>query len=336
MGVGLSCWPHAIVTSHRIRAPKEAVLPVMAGLLRHGLRRCKARVAADYERRLASLRAVSRKHLEDPLGEEDLREVIALLRRHGSESILLMPPTVASSQFFPRRVIETVPTFDMSDPAEHPELYAVENRGDGVHLSSSGAELFSRNWRCALPSRETWLRTDAWRQIARRVPKPLARFTADMLFVEFRFFIFFAVVFGVHWTLRSNTARKWWLLLCNHIFYACFFIGEPSAFFDHITHGQWAQLPDGLVVSGGALGVDLHGLCGRPRALAAPRRKARRKAWLLVSLVVNLGVLCFFKYFNFFVTSGAGISRVGSACTPRCTRSTSSCPTASASTPSSR
>jgi D-alanyl-lipoteichoic acid acyltransferase DltB (MBOAT superfamily) len=31
-----------------------------------------------------------------------------------------------------------------------------------------------------------------------------------------------------------------------------------------------------------------------------------RKRWLLVSLVTNLGVLCWFKYFNFFITSAAG------------------------------
>lgn len=44
-----------------------------------------------------------------------------------------------------------------------------------------------------------------------------------MLFVEFRFFIFFAIVFSVHWALPGNTGRKAWLLLCSHIFYACFF-----------------------------------------------------------------------------------------------------------------
>src|SRR5205814_2179630 len=34
--------------------------------------------------------------------------------------------------------------------------------------------------------------------------------------------------------------------------------------------------------------------------------EGRRKTWLLASLIVNLGVLSFFKYFNFFLTSAAG------------------------------
>ena len=40
--------------------------------------------------------------------------------------------------------------------------------------------------------------------------------------------------------------------------------------------------------------------------LGAATTEGRRKAWLLVSLVANLGVLSFFKYFNFFVASAAG------------------------------
>jgi len=126
-----------------------------------------------------------------------------------------------------------------------------------------------------------------------------------MLFVEFRFFVFFLIVFGVHWTLRNNTARKWWLLLCNHTFYACFFIGDPSAFFDHVTHGQWTQLPDGWwfpAVLWGSTCMDFAVGLG----IGGATSETRRKLWLLVSLVVNLGVLCFFKYFNFFITSGAG------------------------------
>ena len=48
-----------------------------------------------------------------------------------------------------------------------------------------------------------------------------------MLFIEARFFVFYAVVFCMAWTLRTNGARKVWLLACSHFFYACFFIGPP-------------------------------------------------------------------------------------------------------------
>jgi len=126
-----------------------------------------------------------------------------------------------------------------------------------------------------------------------------------VLFVEFRFLIFFAIVFGVHWALRGNTARKWWLLLSNHVFYACFFIGEPSAFFDHLSHGEWAQLPPGWwfpAVLWASTCMDYAVGLG----IGGAATEGRRKTWLLVSLLVNLGVLSFFKYFNFFITSAGG------------------------------
>jgi alginate O-acetyltransferase complex protein AlgI len=126
-----------------------------------------------------------------------------------------------------------------------------------------------------------------------------------MLFVEFRFFVFFAIVFAVHWTLRSNAARKWWLFLCSHTFYACFFIGDPTAFFGHLTHGEWSQLPDGWwfpAVLWASTVMDYFVGLG----IAGASSEGKRKAWLLISLAVNLGVLSFFKYFNFFITSAAG------------------------------
>ena len=42
-----------------------------------------------------------------------------------------------------------------------------------------------------------------------------------MLFVEFLFLPFFAIVFGVHWALRGIRARKLWLLLASYVFYGC-------------------------------------------------------------------------------------------------------------------
>jgi len=71
-----------------------------------------------------------------------LRESLALLRRHGCQSILFLPPTVVRAQFFPQSVVKSIPTFDLSDPAEYPEFYAPDNRRDGVHLNLAVAELF--------------------------------------------------------------------------------------------------------------------------------------------------------------------------------------------------
>jgi alginate O-acetyltransferase complex protein AlgI len=125
-----------------------------------------------------------------------------------------------------------------------------------------------------------------------------------MLFVEFRFFVFFLVVFAVHWLLRSNTARKVWLLACGHFFYACFFIGDPVEFCGLLREGAWSKMPGGwwfpLVLWGSTIMDYVVG-----RGLGAAKSEPARKGWLLVSLGVNLGVLCYFKYFNFFITSAA-------------------------------
>ncbi len=125
-----------------------------------------------------------------------------------------------------------------------------------------------------------------------------------MLFVEFRFLVFFLIVFSVHWPLRTNTARKWWLLLASHFFYACFFIGDPAIFWDHLRQGHWSLFPAGWwfpAVLWGSTCLDYFVGLG----IAGSSSEARRKAWLLASLGVNLGVLAFFKYFNFFIGSGA-------------------------------
>jgi len=132
-----------------------------------------------------------------------------------------------------------------------------------------------------------------------------------MLFVEFRFFIFFAVVFAVVWLLPWNTARKVWLLACSHFFYACFFIGPPLEFVQKIATHHWKHLPAGwwfpFVLMGSTCMDYLVG-----RALGATQGARTRKAWMLVSLGINLGVLCWFKYFDFFLTSaGSFLSWVG-------------------------
>ena len=123
-----------------------------------------------------------------------------------------------------------------------------------------------------------------------------------MLFVEFRFFFFFAVVFAVAWALRSNTARKAFLLACGYVFYACFFVGDPIAFFSHLMARKWDALPPGWwfpFVLFGSTCVDYFvGI-----KLEDASSTIRRRSFLLVSLAANLGTLCIFKYLNFFIGS---------------------------------
>jgi len=102
-----------------------------------------------------------------------------------------------------------------------------------------------------------------------------------VLFVEFRFLAFFALVLTVAWTLRSNGARKLWLLAASYAFYAAW---------------DWRFL--GLIL----LSTVVDGIAGARIHAAGDRLRARR-AWLGLSLAVNLGLLGTYKYFDFFAES---------------------------------
>jgi alginate O-acetyltransferase complex protein AlgI len=106
-----------------------------------------------------------------------------------------------------------------------------------------------------------------------------------MLFVESRFFVFFLVVFLVHWLLPWHRARKVWLLAASYVFYAAW---------------DWRFL--GLILASTAIDW----FAGRGVFRAAEHTR-RRRLWLIVSLAGNLGLLGFFKYYNFFVESAAAL-----------------------------
>ncbi len=107
-----------------------------------------------------------------------------------------------------------------------------------------------------------------------------------MIFTEPRFLWFFLVVFGVHWALRSNGSRKLLLLLASCVFY-----------------GAWDWRFLGLLFF--STGLDFFAALGFDR-MRTPRG---RRGLLTLSLVANLGLLGFFKYYNFFVESGAAFLR---------------------------
>ncbi len=104
-----------------------------------------------------------------------------------------------------------------------------------------------------------------------------------MIFSEPRFLVFFLLVFGVHWMLPRNTWRKHWLLAVSIYFYGCW-----NVYFLALILG--CATVDWLVV----------------RQIARARDRGQSgKAWLVLGLCYDLGTLGFFKYFNFFATSGA-------------------------------
>ncbi|MEM9695166.1 MAG: MBOAT family protein, partial [Myxococcota bacterium] len=100
-----------------------------------------------------------------------------------------------------------------------------------------------------------------------------------MLFNSLEFIIFFAVVgVGYAATSRSLFWQNTWLLAGSIVFYG---------FWD------WRFL---FLVASNVVVVHL-------AASRIVRPSSRRKAWLALAVVFNLGVLAFFKYANFFVDS---------------------------------
>lgn len=105
-----------------------------------------------------------------------------------------------------------------------------------------------------------------------------------MLFNTVQFFVFFAIVLVLHYRLPRGAARKYLLLAASYVFY-----------------GSWnvAFLPLLAVIT----------LVDYGSALWMERftNPARRKAFLIFSLAVNLGFLGFFKYYNFLATTLAQV-----------------------------
>ena len=106
-----------------------------------------------------------------------------------------------------------------------------------------------------------------------------------MLFVELRFFLFFAVVLAVYWTLPTNHLRKWFILLASYYFY-----------------GSWDKRFAVLLCLISALDW-LFAL-----RIARSDDPRRRKLYVTLSVAMNLTVLGFFKYFHFFVDSAIALA----------------------------
>jgi alginate O-acetyltransferase complex protein AlgI len=100
-----------------------------------------------------------------------------------------------------------------------------------------------------------------------------------MIVNSFTYLLFFAVVIVAYWSVSRTQVQNLILLGASLIFYAAW---------------DWRFL--GLLL----FSITVDYVAARSMAKTVGRR---RKGWLILSLVVNLGVLGFFKYFNFFLAS---------------------------------
>src|SRR5262245_40811409 len=105
-----------------------------------------------------------------------------------------------------------------------------------------------------------------------------------MLLTSGSYLIFLAIIFFAYWLLFPRRLALWFLLLASYYFYALW--------------NPWSLLFLLLI----SLADFASGL-----SIAAIRRTALRKLLLFSSILIDVGCLFGFKYFNFFSSSAAGI-----------------------------
>jgi alginate O-acetyltransferase complex protein AlgI len=99
-----------------------------------------------------------------------------------------------------------------------------------------------------------------------------------MVFTSFVFLKFFTVVFIGLWLTRTRTLRQLLILVASAFFYAYW---KPAYLLLLLTPSMidyWCSIH-----------------------IEDSEDPSRRRAWLLVSLITNLGLLAYFKYTNFFI-----------------------------------
>ena len=98
-----------------------------------------------------------------------------------------------------------------------------------------------------------------------------------MLFNSLEFLIFLPVVLALYYSLNFRW-QNIWLVIASYFFY-----------------GWWDWRFCSLLL----ISTLIDFVCGQ----AIGRQPGRKRIWLLASMTSNLGILLFFKYFNFFVDS---------------------------------
>ncbi len=124
-----------------------------------------------------------------------------------------------------------------------------------------------------------------------------------MLFNSFAFWVFFPIVYALYF-LTPLRVRLFVLLAASFYFYMYWSVPGTALIIDW-SLGSFdgrLELPVGVpYVSLLLLAASANFLAGR--CLARSDRPRSRKLWLFAGLSVSLGVLGFFKYYNFFLDS---------------------------------
>ena len=97
-----------------------------------------------------------------------------------------------------------------------------------------------------------------------------------MIFTDPQFLYFYVSLFVLYWAIRKKTGQNIILLIGSYLFYG------------------WVHPWFCLLIAGSTV-TDYY--CG----LKITNNQSQKKKWLIISLIVNLGLLGVFKYFNFFI-----------------------------------
>ncbi len=98
-----------------------------------------------------------------------------------------------------------------------------------------------------------------------------------MTFASLTFLLFFPVIFAIHWSVRRRTWQNLVLIIASYVFY-----------------GWWDYRFCALMLVSSLVDYGIGLALGRTDNLL------HRRGWLWLSIICNLGLLGFFKYFNFF------------------------------------
>lgn len=103
-----------------------------------------------------------------------------------------------------------------------------------------------------------------------------------MLFNSIAFAIYLPIVFLLYWFVLNKSLRtqNLFLLVSGFVFYGWW-------------DWRFLLLLVGMAVSNYFIGISIE----------SSETERKSKSWLIIGLVVNIGVLCIFKYFNFFIES---------------------------------
>lgn len=107
-----------------------------------------------------------------------------------------------------------------------------------------------------------------------------------MLFNSLQFLVFFAVITSAYYLLKNQMARVWLLLFASCYFYMSF-------------------VPKYILILGATIVIDYFAGIQIARSKGGTRR-----TWLILSLVANIGILAFYKYFNFLLDNFALLMQI--------------------------